>query len=129
MKYIQLLVIVFCFCVVGHSQIIKTEAGRRLTVVETKIAILQAEIDQKTQRRQELLVMFTTEHLSVKKVDAELAELNDTLRKLESEKKELKDKGQLIKLPNTNVELLKVIALQNEQIIELLQQLARQSHK
>lgn len=110
-----------------YGQTIKTETGRRVAAIDTEIAAIQSRIDQALEVRRGLLERFTPDHRNVKAVDERLAELRTAMLVLETQKKALAGKEFARTLPNSNIELLKIIALQNERIIDLLEQLVKRS--
>ena len=125
MKQITGLVFIFFLSIAAHAQTIKTEAGRRMSAIEIETTTVQSRIDKITNLIKKLGIEFTSESPEIIEAKEVLAEWQKLLLKLESEKKSLATKEFIKRLPNTNVELLKVIALQNERIIDLLEQIVR----
>ena len=69
---------------------------KRQQDAEKRIEDLDRKIDEKEQRRKELLVKYTEEHTDVKRVDAELSELTaqkSRVQKEIAEKKQVEDKN------------------------------------
>ena len=125
MKYIYCLVFVVCLSLATHAQSIKTEDGRRVAAIDEKISAVQSKIDEAQKKIDELLVRYTPEYKEIVAIKAVIADLQQAVLKLETEKKVLATKELVRKLPNTDVELLKVIVLQNERIITLLEELVK----
>jgi septal ring factor EnvC (AmiA/AmiB activator) len=128
-KYLpkQRAVLIFCFCLVlftaANGQTIKTDAGKQLDVVENRIKYYQREIDETSKSLDEAKTKLSPEHPFVMALQKNLTELRQTLVTQETEKKGLLTQELVKTLPNSQVELLKMIILQNEKIIGLLEQL------
>lgn len=127
MKRLLYPVTFFAFCICVSGQTVKTEASRKIVDIDVEIARLQFQISEVKENRDKLLVRYTSDYKDVRVLDAQLSELQTQLLALETEKKTLATKELAQKLPNSQIELLKVIALQNERIIALLEQLVKRS--
>ena len=126
MKYIYGLIFFFCLCVSANAQIIKTDDGRRIRDFEISIQSVQSKIDDASKRLEELSIKYSPEYRGVIAIKELITELQQQKASLEAAKTTFIATHVLTKhLPNTNVELLKVIAVQNERIIDLLEQLVR----
>ena len=123
MKKYLVLVFALFLASVSQAQTVKTTEGKRLAELEKEIAAISAERDAASNNLAELLVKYSTEHIKVKELKAQLEKLNETLLPLELERKGLLKKQLVTNLPNNNIELLKMIVIQNERIIELLENL------
>ena len=127
-KYLpkQRAVLIFCSCLVlftaANGQL-KTEAGKRFDLVENSIKNTQLVIDDTSKSLDEARTKYPPEHPLVMMLQKKLTELRQTLVTLETEKKGLLTKELVKTLPNSQVELLKMIILQNDKIIGLLEQL------
>jgi hypothetical protein len=119
--------LIFFLFTVTNAQTVKTEPARRLAVVESEINSIQSQIENVSKVLERSKVRYTEQHPDVRAAEAVLAELHVSLLKLETERKKLNIKELVRSLPKTDVELLKVIVLQNERILDLLEQLALKS--
>lgn len=108
-----------------YAQTVKTEAARRIGDIDTQIAALELRISQAAEQRKTLLEKYTAEYKDVVAVEVQLTIYRAQVAALEAEKKLLARKEFVRTLPNTNIELLKIIAMQNERIIDLLETLAK----
>ena len=122
-----LLLILLGITVSAYGQTIKTDAGRRVAGIDTEIAVLQSQIAKASDARQRLLATYSSTYPPAVAVEAQLVELRQAMRALETEKKSWANKKPARPLPNTNVELLRILALQNERIIDLLEKLIKRS--
>ena len=113
--YLSILV---CF---ASAQTIKSEEGHRMFRLEKRIAAVQAVVNALKEKREGLLEKYSPEYREVVAVDSSLAELNAIIAKLEAARRELSKKPLTIALPSNEVALLKMLLLQNERIIELLE--------
>lgn len=114
MKYLAILITILVLGISAYTQTIKTEAAYKITALDTKIAKVQTLIEQVNNSIKLLSDKYTPGYKEIVAAKAQLAELEGIRLKLEAEKALLATQPLVMKLPNTNVELLKVIALQNE---------------
>lgn len=103
------------------AQTLKTEAGKRLKEIEPLIVQSETQIKAKEVALKGLLAKYSSEYFEVKATEAEISKLNEILLSLQSEKKQLLAQKLIKDLPNNQIELLKLIIIQNEKIIELLE--------
>lgn len=117
-----LLGLFFVFVFVGgiNAQDLKTDEGKRLKEVESRIFKIPVEMREIEAEISKLLVNFRPEYIEVVKRKVELAKLNEILIGLNLERKELLTKQLVKTLPNNDTALLKLIVMQNEKIIDLL---------
>ena len=92
--------------------------------LEKRIAAVQAVVNALKEKREGLLEKYSPEYREVVAVDDSLAEFNAAIAKLEAARRELSKKPLTIALPSNEVALLKMLLLQNERIIELLEGLS-----
>lgn len=123
MKKYLVLVFVLFLASVSQAQTIKTTEGKRLAELEKQIAAISAERDAASKNAAELLVKYSADYFKVKELKTKIDKLNEVLLPLELERKELIKKKLIANLPNNQIELLKMIVIQNERIIELLENL------
>ena len=120
----KLLGIIFVLMMAAIIQAqIKTTDGKRLEEVEKQIVATEERIKLVEAQLTELRKRYNDEWKDNQTVIAELNTLNGVLLKLNLEKKQLLNKQFVKTLPNNQIELLKMIVIQNERIIELLEKL------
>ena len=120
-----ILLLVFVFTVSASAQSVKTDDGKHLKEVESLIIQTEKQIKEKDIYLSDLLVKFTSDFIRVKEVRSEISKLNEQLTSLNLEKKELISKQLIKTLPNSQIELLKIIIVQNDKIIDLLEKLQK----
>jgi len=124
MKNIQLaLVFTFLFAFGVQAQSVKTDEVRQLTELSKEITIAEKQVIDVGAEIAALLIQFTPEYSGVVSKKERLKELNGVLAALKSEKDALLRQAQIKALPTTAPALLKLIVMQNERIIDLLERL------
>lgn len=122
-KFTVTIAIFFLFFIVNlvSGQTLKTDEGRRLKIVERQVVILESELSNKNAELKVLLKKYSPDYFGVHAVKESIEIIEKSLASYYAEKKELLTKKLVVTLPNTQTELLKILILQNEKIIELLE--------
>lgn len=95
--------------------------AKRLKEVEAKIQELQLQIIPELTTLRSLQVKYTSDYILVKEQKQKVEALEAELSPLFAERKLLQEKIFVENLPNSQIELLKIIVVQNRRIIELLE--------
>ncbi|MCU0240524.1 MAG: hypothetical protein MUC29_13875 [Pyrinomonadaceae bacterium] len=124
-KFVCILSLVFLFTFVASAQSIKTDEARQLKKLEKTIRIYEIqfesaknELDRKSSREYSG-VYSESDRQSVRNT---ISEYEKKLAELYLQRKQLLAKQMTRTLPNTQIELLKLLILQNEKIIDLLEE-------
>ena len=120
MKIIVGLFFVFVFAV---SVIAQNAASPQS--LNSQISDLEKQISEKNNERGKLLQRYSSEYPDVKTVDSSIIKLKQKLSALYLTKKAVLDKKFADELPNNDVILLKMIVIQNKQILEILTDILR----
>lgn len=126
---IKLLIALFlCFVFVGFvsAQTVKTAEARKLDDLEKLIVQKEKEIESEQAFLAELSAKYSPEYFKVMQTKAKITVLQKALAALYDERKLLLTKELVRKLPNNQIELLKIIIEQNERIIYLLEKLQKE---
>ncbi len=108
------------FVSLAPAQTIKTSDARKLEDVETSIIQTQKQIDEVTSALNAVLVKYTEDRPEVKKIRDRVERLNEHLTTLNVERVRLMAQKLTMPLPTNQIELLKILILQNERILDLL---------
>lgn len=125
MKNLFLLVILsVLFVGFASAQTIKTVEARQLEDVDTRIKQTQKEADQTAALLETATNKYSDEYReqfpALVKIKNDLKVLNERLTSLFAERKRLAEKKLTMPLPNNQIELLKILILQNERLLDLL---------
>lgn len=116
-------ILILSVCV--KAQTTPDEIRQRLKDIDVEVSKLENEIKAAKSDLSKLLVKYTNEYSEVKKLQNDVKALENRLIELNFEKKNLMQKEFIRMLPNNEIQLLKMIVIQNQKIIELLENIAR----
>ena len=116
----KILLFICLFSAFSFAQTIKTPDARRLEAVEIEIAKTQKQFDVADKKLRELLVIYTEDHPTVKSQKDVVAAITAKLTPLTVARTNLLLKSLKTELPNTQIELMKILIMQNERILDLL---------
>lgn len=116
-----LFVLMMAFAV--NAQTIKTAEGKQLDKIEKQISQIDTQIDRLEKESADLASKYSSDYYKIKQIEEKINALNEILLPLNVKKAELLKKRLTEILPNNQIELLKKIIIQNDQIIELLEKL------
>lgn len=117
---IVLIVLLLTFAATAQKRISKNEDLKNLNIEITK---LEQNIAEKKAQKTALEVKFTAEDSKIRDIESELKQLTLRLYSLNEQKRQILVKERAKNLPTSQTELLKLIVLQNDRIIELLEKL------
>ena len=119
--------ILVLFSVGTNAQTVKTQDGYRLNDVEKQIKETRNNISETNKNLNNLLKEYSEGAPEIKATQTKISELNKSLTDLIKERDDLLKKVLSKPIPNNDTELLKLIAQQNERIIELLERLVNKN--
>lgn len=114
--------ILFLTALATNAQV-KTSDAKRLETVEAQIIKLESERQTTQIKLDQLRTRYNDDWKENQALIAQIAKIDESLVPLYLEKKALLKKELIKKLPNNDTELLKMIIIQNERIIELLEKM------
>ena len=125
MKNLFLLVILIVISAgFTSAQTIKTVEARQLEDIDTRIKQTQKEADQTATLLEAVTKKYSDEYRetvpALVKIKNEYKVLNERLTSLFAERKRLAEKKLTMALPNNQIDLLKILILQNERLLDLL---------
>lgn len=119
-----LALIVVCVCIFNISgQTIRTEDGKQFDRLNAEIAQTEALLDQTEEIKAKLLTRYTPEKREIRRIESEIKQIRAELADLYAKRETFNDKQLEKPLPDNRTELLKIIIIQNREIIELLRSL------
>lgn len=122
-KSVIFLVIICAFFCVSASAQIPNKNAVRLKTVEKLIAQIENLIKNEEDGMTVLLVKYNADSPEIKTKQNRINSLQKNLAHLEIEKKKLLDSKLTDTLSNNQIELLKILIVQNSRIIDLLEKL------
>ena len=122
-KIIPFLLLLFAGSFAINAQIVKTPAARELAHTETLITSMQKEVVEAQKLHDELLQKYSPEYVRVKQLEERLVGLNQMKSVIEERRKVLRTQPLKVAIPTTDQGLLRILVMQNEQVIDLLERL------
>ncbi|HRH40386.1 MAG TPA: hypothetical protein PKY82_01990 [Pyrinomonadaceae bacterium] len=124
LKLVIAIFVTLIFVGFSSAQTIKTDEARQLKRLEKQISYYEGLLDSAKDRlsRMNSDVSSTYTEADKNNVKEQISSLEKNLGTYYQERKTLLTKEMTRTLPNTQIELLKLIILQNEKIIDLLEE-------
>lgn len=129
MKILLGLCLVLAFSLSISAQTVPSKSGKELKDIDAQITTVESQIKTQLAKKAQLLIRYSEDYKGIVEINAAISKLNEILSALQLKRRQLLEMKLIEELPNNNIQLLKMIIVQNERIIELLEKFLYTSKK